>query len=124
MNISDARAKLAAVLAPVDLETDPVVLETLVDSVEPPALMIGWGSPWLEHRTACLYNGRLSITAVGARLQPGAGIEQLEQLVGFALGRLHTDRTFVVESVSEIRVLNVAKVPYLAAHLSVAVPIT
>ena len=51
MNLLEARDKLGAVLAPV-ADDDPDVLTSLVDAIEPPALMLGWGDPWLEPDTA------------------------------------------------------------------------
>ncbi len=55
---ADARSKLAAALAPVE-DGDPAILVDLVDSLEPPALMLGWGAPWLQPDTACFDNGLL-----------------------------------------------------------------
>jgi hypothetical protein len=90
VNLVEAREKLAAVLAPV-ADDDPDVLVSLVDSIEPPALMIGWGEPWLEPDTACLQTGRLVITAVAARMVPGEGVAKLEDLIAYVLGRLRVD---------------------------------
>ena len=90
MNITEARIKLAAVLAPV-ADGDPAVLVSLVDAIEPPALMIGWAEPWLEPDTSCFMRGRLAITAVAARLMPGEGVAKLEELVAYVLDRLRAD---------------------------------
>ena len=123
MNIGEAREKLAAVLAPV-ASTDPDVLVSLVDSIEPPALMIGWGDPWLEPDTSCLQKGRLTITAVAGRLVPGEGVAKLEDLVGYVLGRLRADTgPWPLDSVSGPRVFTMAKTNYLAARISVRVTI-
>lgn len=123
MNVLDARAKLAAALAPVD-DTDPTVLVDLVDSIEPPALMIGWGEPWLTPRTACLRDGRLVVTAVAGRLVPGAGIETLESLVDYTLGALAADAgAWPLDSVSGPRVFLVGNINYLAARITLRVPI-
>lgn len=124
MNLLDARSKLAAALAPLD-DTDPTVLVDLVDSLEPPALMIGWGEPWLEPQTACLRQGRLVVTAVAGRLQPGAGIESLENLVDYTLTSLAADGgAWPLDSVSGPRVFTLGKVNYLAARITLRVPIT
>lgn len=117
----DARAKLAAVLAPV-ADTDPAVLADLVDSIDPPALMLGWGEPWLDPMGACRENGRLVVTAVAGRLVPGAGVAVLEELVAFALGRLRSDPAggaWPLEQVSGPRVFTIGGVNYLAARIAI-----
>jgi hypothetical protein len=124
MNLLDARAKLAAALAPLE-DTDPTVLVDLVDALEPPALMIGWGEPWLEPQTQCLRQGRLVVTCVAARLIPGAGVETLEQLIEYTLTSLAADGgAWPLDSVGGPRVFTIAKTQYLAARITLRVPIT
>lgn len=123
MNLLDARAKLAAVLAPV-ADDDPEVLVDLVDALEPPCLMLGWGEPWLTPDTACVRTGRLVISCVAGRLVPGAGIETLETLVDTTLRRLGADRgPWPLDGVSGPRVFTIAGINYLAARVTVRVPI-
>lgn len=123
MNLLDARAKLAAALAPLD-DADPAVLTDLVDSIEPPALMLGWGEPWLTSDTVCLRTGRLVVTAVAGRLVPGAGVETLEQLVKYVDGRLTSDGgAWPLDSVSGPRVFTIGNVNYLAARFTLRVSI-
>jgi len=124
----DARAKLAAALAPVD-DGDPTVLVDLVDSIEPPALMIGWGEPWLTPDTSCIRTGRLVVTCVAGRLVPGAGIEMLEQLVTYTLGRLTVAGagTWPLDPATGIsgpRVFTVGGIQYLAARITIRTPVT
>ena len=120
----DARAKLAAALAP-QVDGDPTVLVDLVDGLEPPALMLGWGEPWLAAaRTPCLYGGRLVVTAVAGRLVPGAGVAMLEQLVTTTLDRLQADAAggaWPLESVSGPRVFTIGGINYLAARITLSV---
>jgi hypothetical protein len=124
MNLIDARAKLAAALAPV-IDDDPTVLVDLVDALEPPALMLGWGEPWLEPQTACLRTGRLVITAVAGRLVAGAGIDTLEELIDDTLSRLAVDPgAWPLDNVSGPRVFTIANINYLAARITLRVPIT
>ena len=125
MNIADARVKLAAALAPVS-GTDPDVLTNLVDTIEPPALMIGWGDPWLSPDTSCFNQGRLVVTAVAGRMSPGDGIATLESLVAYVLGRLRSDPsgTWPLDSVSGPRVFAMAKTNYLAVRITVRVTVT
>jgi hypothetical protein len=124
MNLLDARSKLAAALAPLD-DDDPTVLVDLVDALEPPALMLGWGEPWLTPDTACWRTGRLVVTCVAGRLVPGAGVETLEQLVDYTLGRLGADPApWPLDAVGSPRVFTIGNVNYLAARLTLRVPIT
>ena len=123
MIIQEARDKLAAALAPV-ADDDPNVLTNLVDSIEPPALMIGWGEPWLDFQTPCFSEGLIVVTAVGSRLMPGAGIEQLEALVVYTLDRIRADSpSWVFVNVSGPRVFPIAKVTYLAVRITLKVTI-
>jgi hypothetical protein len=124
MNLADARAKLAAALAPM-LDSDPSVLVSLVDTIEPPALMIGWGDPWLMPDTPCITKGRLVVTAVASRLSPGDGIAQLEDLIAYVLNRLATDGgAWPIDSVTGPRVFVMARTNYLAVRITVRVTIT
>jgi hypothetical protein len=126
VNLLDARAKLAAALAPAE-DSDPEVLMSLVDTLEPPALMLGWGEPWLLPETACLRTGRLVVTCVAGRLVPGEGVAVLEELVGSTLARLAADparNPWPLDSVSGPRVFTIGNVNYLAARVTLRVPIT
>lgn len=124
-SLLDARAKLGAVLAPV-ADTDPVLHTELVDSLEPPCLMLGWGEPWLTHNNARLSDGRLTITCVAGRLVPGAGVETLERLVHDTLSRLLTEGAgaWPMDTVSGPRVFTIGNVNYLAARITVRATIT
>jgi hypothetical protein len=124
VNLTEAREKLAAVLAPV-ADADPDVLVSLVDSIEPPALMIGWGDPMLESDTSCFMKGRLVITAVASRLMPGAGVAKTEDLIAYVRRRLQADTgAWPIDSVTGPRRIDMAKTTYIAVHITVRVPIT
>ncbi|HKY66051.1 MAG TPA: hypothetical protein VJM49_06760, partial [Acidimicrobiales bacterium] len=108
-------------LAPV-ADDDPDVLTSLVDSIEPPALMLGWGEPWLEPLTSCNRTGRLVVTCVSSRLALGDGIAQLEQLVDYTLARLTSE--YQLDAVSGPRAFTIAKTNYLAARVTVRATIS
>lgn len=123
MNLLEVRDKAAAALVPIG-DDDPNVLLSLVDSIEPPALMLGWGEPWLTPEANCYATGRLVVTAVAGRLMPGEGIAVLEELVDYTIRRLRTDSPdWTLENVSGPRVFPVAKTNYLAARISFRVVI-
>lgn len=122
-SLLDARAKLAAALAPV-ADGDPEVHVNLVDSLEPPALMLTWADPWLTPGNATYQTGRLSVVAVAGRLEPGAGIETLETLVQSTLRRLLADPgDWPLDAVGGPRVFTIGNINYLAARIVLRVPI-
>ena len=132
MNVLDAREKLATVLAPVE-DSDPTVLTSLVDALEPPVLMLGWGDPWwdpamttgvMRRPSFCSGTGHLVVTAVASRLVPGDGIAVLERLAHYTYERLSTDEDFGVEGITGPRVFLIARTNYLAARISVRATVT
>jgi hypothetical protein len=111
------RDKLAALLAPI-LDTDPNVLSSLVDTIEPPALMLGWGEPWEEPDTSCFRRGRVIVTCVGSRLVPGEGLAMVETLVDYTHNHVeHVDPTFLFELTTGPRVFQMGNTKYLAARM-------
>lgn len=128
--IVDARAKLAAALAPTDVDVidgrQISVLLDLVDALEPPALMLGWGEPWLDPMSQCHENARLVITCVAGRLVPGAGVATLEQLVTYTLARLRAQGVgaWPLDQVSGPRAFRVSQITYLAARVTVRAVVT
>ena len=118
MNLSDIRDKLASILAPLDDE-DPSVLASLVDTITPPALMIGWADPWLMPTGPCFQQGNIIVTAVAGRLVPGDGIATLEDLVTYTLSRVKADSegNWSLVEVSGPRVFIMAKTNYLACRI-------
>jgi hypothetical protein len=119
-SLLDARTKLGALLAPV-ADSDPNVLTSLVDAIEPPALMLGWGEPWITSPgTMCAYSGHLVVTAVAARLMPGEGLAMLESLVHYTLARIATEpQNYVLENVTGPRVFLIAKTNYIACRITI-----
>jgi hypothetical protein len=118
LHLLEARQKLGAVLAPVD-DSDPAVLTSLVDALDPPALMLGWADPMLraEHST-CFATGRLLVTAVASRLVPGEGVAVLEELVDYVLVKTANDfGPWELVDVSGPRDYYIAKTHYLAARI-------
>jgi hypothetical protein len=122
LTISDARLRAMAALAPAT-DTDPNV-QSRVDAVSPPALIVLWGDPWLEPassggmRRACTFTARLSILAVAGQLDAGAGVETLEQLVTYTIARLSADSySWPLPSVGWPYRQPIGNVMYLAAEL-------
>lgn len=122
------RPAAAEVLAAV-ADTDPVVFTDVVDSLTPPALMLGWDDPWLTPGVGvatmgpCLWTARLQVTCVAGRLEPGSGIDVLEQLVSLVIARMRSDAyRWPLDRVSAPLQRDLAGVSYLVADVVYAVP--
>jgi len=128
--LAGLRPAAAVLLAP-EADTDPYVLTDVVDSLTPPALMLGWDDPWLQAGIAngiatmgpCLYTARLQVTCVAGRLEPGAGVDVLEGLVSFVLARMREDpNPWPLDRVSAPLQRDLSAVTYLVADVIYAVP--
>lgn len=119
----DVRAKAAAALAPVD-DGDPAVLD-ITDAVDPPCIVVGWGEPWLQGvGQSPTLMARLSLICIGGRMDPGPGVDAVEQVLTYALARLAGDAwPWVPQSVSAPRAFVVAGVNYLAAEAAIGIPV-
>jgi hypothetical protein len=115
--LTEVREQAARALAPAT-PNDPAVLDNLADSLEPPVLMLMWGDPWLTPTTFCAWDAQLEILCVAGRLEPGAGVETLERLVAYAIGRMKADGySWPVATSQAPRVFEIGGVPYLGARL-------
>ncbi|MBO0743670.1 MAG: hypothetical protein J2P43_01530 [Candidatus Dormibacteraeota bacterium] len=129
--LADLRPLAAAALEP-QTDADPPVLVDVVDSLTPPVLMLLWGDPWLEPAVAnrpvmgsCLFTANLQVLCVGGRLEPGPGIDTIEQLVSYVLGRLDADiYPWPLRLVTALRQQEIGGITYLAARVNYAVPVT
>ena len=131
MSLLDVRAAMAAALAP-ESDTDPDVITSYVDAVQPPALMLVWGDPWLTPgplgvRTMgpCVWTARAQILAIAWRVEVGPGIDKLEELVAYAVARMDADSyPWPVASVQAPREFPVAGVRLLGCYLNYDVQVT
>lgn len=123
--LTDVRARAAAALEPVE-DTDPAVIAEIVDAVDPPALMLSYEDPWITPMgVGCLYECRLEVICVGARVEPGPGILQLEQLVVYALARMAQDAySWALQSIQAPRIFTIGGVPLLAARIVYSVRVS
>jgi hypothetical protein len=133
--LSDLRDAMAAALEPRD-ENDPdvspagslVVLENLVDSLTPPALLLEWSDPWLVQNGMAGMGGwweaRVNVICFAGRVTPGAGVDILERLMRHVIGRLADDPgTWPFETTTSPRRLTMGGVDYLASRITYRVPV-
>jgi hypothetical protein len=128
IGLTGLRPAAADVLAPV-ADGDPYVFTDVVDSLTPPALMLGWDDPWIEAGVGlatmgpCLYTARLQVTCVAGRLEPGPGIDELDRLVSLVLDRMRQDAyRWPLDRVSAPLQRDLSGVTYLVADVVYAVP--
>jgi len=126
LHLDEVRARLQAVLAPV-ADTDPDVHIDYPDSVYPPALVVVWDDPWLEQPRVmgpCMTIANVVVLCVGSRIEAGPGIDQVESLVQYTIGRLRADSySWPVASAQSPREWVISNVHYLAARLQYRVPV-
>jgi hypothetical protein len=130
-DFTELRNMAAAALAPAG-DSDPYVFADIVDALEPPALVVDQGDPWLEPGSnglptvgPCLYTARLTVLCIAGRLEPGPGIDVLERLETYVLDRLRADSyEWPLEEVSARSQHDLSGVTYLAATITYAVPVS
>jgi hypothetical protein len=125
--LEEVRARLEAVLAPAQ-DSDPDVHIDYPDSVYPPALVVVWDDPWLEQPRVmgpCMTIANVVVLCVGSRIEAGAGIDQVEQLVVYTINRLRADAyPWPVASAQSPREWIISNVHYLGARLGYRVPVS
>jgi hypothetical protein len=126
LRLAEVRARAASALAPLT-DTDPYVFDNVVESLEPPALVLGWDDPWLTPKAihASLWDASFTVICIAGRLEPDPGIAALETLVEYTIGRLRDDSyQWPVASTQAPRPVEIAQITYLGARLTYRVPVT
>ena len=126
LTLADVRARAAQALAPA-IEGDPMVLEAPVDSAEPNSLIVFWDDPWLEKSTVGGYafDARLGVLCLAGRIDPPAGVVELERLITYTIARLRDDPYPWPQASSQAPAeFVIGGVHYLGARLSYRVPVS
>jgi hypothetical protein len=129
--LTELRDAVAQALAPAS-DQDPWVFADVVDSLTPPALVVEQGSPFLTPGIVggpmlaqCQYTARLVVVCIAGRLEPGPGIDTLEQLETYVLERLRADaHPWAFEEISQRGQYDLAGITYLAATVSYTITTT
>jgi len=125
VSILDARAKLAAVLAPLD-DDEPPLYDNLVDAIHPPCIMLGWRIPMIDWagQTPCTAFGTLGLTLVGGRIDAAGGVEAIESMYDTVQRRLRADsQGWAMRTDGGIVRYEIGNVLYLACRVDVRVPL-
>lgn len=125
--LASVRATIEAVLAPLS-DDDPPVLIDYPDSLTPPALVVVWDDPWLEQPQTMgpvMVTANLVVLCVGARVEAGAGIDQIEAMVPYVIDKLRADpqHNWPPASVQAPREWIISNVHYLGARVGYRVPV-
>jgi hypothetical protein len=116
--MAELREAVAAGLAGAPVEVHPGPL----DAVAGPCLIVGWGDPWLEPANAATAMAHPAITCVAGRVDAGAGLDALEELVHYAMGAAwHVPMG--VERVEGPALTSFGGVDYLTARLILTAPL-
>ena len=130
--LSGVRAAAAAALAS-QQDGDPFVHVSFVDALDPPALLLMWDTPWIEPRSFSsgqtmgrgYWEARLIVLCVAGRLEPGPGVDKLEDLVAYVIGRMQADPgQWPLPTSTPPRPWRIGNVDYLGATLNYSVPVS
>jgi hypothetical protein len=58
------------------------VLDSIPDSIAPPAVYVTWSTPWMVPTTFCEYVANLQLILVAQRIEPGGQYGTLESMLG------------------------------------------
>jgi hypothetical protein len=93
--------------------------------------MLEWADPWLTPRAIGQrfgpgwWDAHANILCMAGRVEPGPGVEDLERLIAYTVGRLVEDaRSWPVETSTAPRRFDIGGVSYLGARLNLSVPVT
>ena len=110
--MAELREAITATLidAPVEVHPGPL------DAVAGPCLIVGWGDPWLEPGNAAVALAHPAITCVAGRVDVGAGLGALEELVHYAMGKVW-QAPMGIERVEGPAITTFGGVEYLTARV-------
>lgn len=96
IDLTGLRAAAAAALEPPPEGWN--IHPNLVESVEPPAIVLDWDEPWIlpglqgiSAMGPCVYEARMRMLCIAGRTSPAEGIETLEGLVAYVLEQMKAD---------------------------------
>jgi hypothetical protein len=96
---------------------DVTVVDSLPDSITPPAVLVAWSDPWLVPGTFCAFTAQLELMVVAQRIEPGGQYEVIETLVSDLLTALKSNGASVRDVTSPFP-LQLGGVDYLSASIN------
>jgi hypothetical protein len=117
----------AAVALEPTTDAEPPVHIDYPDAVQPPALIVIWSDPMLEAPGTMVPGalfGHVGVLAVAGRLEAGPGVETLQELVRYVVGRMRlADDVWPLELVTAPKEFVIANISYLGARVDYRVPV-
>lgn len=117
VNLTAVRTEYATLARDVVAKNVSVV-DSLPDSVAPPAVLIGWGDPWLVQDTLCGWVANVEMMIVAIRIEPGGQYETIEKLIALLADELRAKRK-VVRDITSPYPLTLGGLDYLSASINI-----
>lgn len=119
VNLIDVRPQLVEELRGDD---DRVNVHLSIEAVDPPGLLLVWEQPWLLPEGFCNGWAYPAVLCVAGRISPDAGVEMLDRLTAFVLGRL--GKKWPWDRVNAPQITQIAGVDYLTCRVVLRVPVS
>lgn len=117
MKLTLMRTEVATVAAAA-VADDVTVIDSLPDSITPPAVLVAWGDPWLTPGSFCEWIATLEVLVVAARIEPGGQYERIEGLVTDLVSAFK-DSQIPIRDITSPYPLQLGGVDYLSASINV-----
>lgn len=123
MKLTEARETLAAAA---ETYTTANVYDHLPDQLAVPAVLVGWGAPWLDPDTLCReMTAHAELVVVAGRIDMGDQLAVLERIVGELVnGFTDNPEWDTPRAPAGPYALEISSVTYLAVTLTTAATVT
>lgn len=116
MKLETVRTDLYSILREA-LDDDVAVIDSIPDSIAPPAVYLTWADPWVTPATFCEYTVNINVIVVAQRIEPGGQYGILEGLVSTVVPALKSTE-FLVKDATSPYPIQLGGVNYLACSVN------
>lgn len=117
MNLTDVRTEYASMARAVT-DDNVSVVDSLPDSIAPPAVLVGWGDPWLTQDTLCGWVANVEIMIVAQRIEPGGQYSVIENMVSQLVTEYRSHKVSI-RDVTAPYPLTLGGLDYLSASINI-----
>ena len=117
MKLTAVREGYAAIASAV-VADDVTVIDSLPDSITPPAVFVAWSDPWLTLDTYCGFVANVEILVVAQRIEPGGQYGVIEGIVSDLAEALRLAHRSIRDITSPFP-LQLGGVDYLSASINI-----
>lgn len=118
MKLENVRTDLYAIVRAA-MADEVAVVDSIPDSIAPPAVFLTWADPWITPATFCDYTVKINVIVVAQRIEPGGQYGILEGLVSTIVPALKGTE-FMVEDASSPYPIQLGGVNYLACSINLS----